>query len=183
MQHAPSFPVGLTVTWKPESHALVPNNYLRNWLLDTGSLTERIQSHCRQFSVYRIGQGVAPLSTEETQRLNDIDSAYEIREVLLLADDTPWVFARSVVPVSLSTGEWRDLGSQPLGKLLFNDTRFTRGEFEVAEVPFSVLSSLPITPVSHPLYGRRSLFTLEEKQILVAEVFLPASPVYQSVVS
>jgi len=183
LPNALSFPVGLDVSWSAADQMAIPNNYLRNWLLDTGSLTERIQAHCRQFEVHRIGQGIAPLSKEEKTRLNIADTHYEIREVILLADNQPWVFARSVVPESLSSGEWRDLGNQPLGKLLFNDKRFARSGFEVAAIESKALQVLPIADVEYPLYGRRSLFTLDDKQILVAEVFLPASPVYQSLVS
>ena len=176
-----NFPIGLNVDWSPASKVSITDHYLRNWLLDTSSLTERIEAHCRVFSVFRLGQGRAALSENEKLSLEASSSSthYEVREVILIADEQPWVFARSVVPETLTSGEWKHLGNRPLGKLLFNDARFERGEFEVAKITSEQLSNLPIEPASHDLYGRRSLFTQQQNKVLVAEVFLPASPVYK----
>lgn len=169
--------------WQPADTLTNLNHYLHNWLLDTGSLTERIQSMCRQFRVHIVGQGNAPLHTSENNKLPLSESAYHVRETVLFADDVPWVFARSVIPTLLTQGEWKTLGTSPLGKQLFNDSRFTRGEFEVANLATSQLSGVINTPTTlETLYGRRSAFHFAGQDILVAEVFLPASPAYQGVI-
>lgn len=135
---------------------------------------------CREFAVHRLGQGAAPLTADEIQLLQSDQSAYEVREVILYADDKPWVFARSVIPTALTNGEWKTLGNKPLGKLLFNDQRFRRGEFEVTRIKPSALAALALDSVDFDLYGRRSLFAVHDFKVLVAEVFLPNSPVYKS---
>ena len=138
---------------------------------------------CRQFQVHIIGQGNAPLHDSECNKLPQPVDAYHVRETLLLADDVPWVFARSVIPTLLTQGEWKTLGTSPLGKQLFNDKRFVRGAFEVAKMPSGQLSAVLASPTKLDyLYGRRSAFHFAGQDILVAEVFLPNSPVYQGVI-
>lgn len=182
MQGLSVFPIGLDVDWQSASTSHISDHYINNWLVDTGSLTERIQSLCRHFQVQKLGQGNAPLHQHESALLSGKAHDYEVREVVLLADDAPWVFARSIVPKSLSKGEWRHLGSKPLGQLLFNDNRFNRSAFDIATLNTQHFSMLPIEQTQYNLYGRRSLFTLDTLQVLVAEVFLPASPVYRNLV-
>lgn len=174
------FPLGLDVNWQQAQSVSIGDHYLRNWLLDTGSLTERIQSLCSSFEVERLGQSLANLHQQEILALQDNKGEYVVREVMLKADHKAWVFARSVIPLSLINGEWQSLGQQPLGKLLFNDQRFERGAFEVASIPSQHFASLGLSATEFDLLGRRSLFTLDELRVLVAEVFLPAGPMYKN---
>ena len=102
--------------------------------------------------------------------------ARHVREVLLQNGGTPWVFARSVIPVVLMETEFNQLGSQPLGKRLFNDDRFERGAFELCKVGNSSFAG----DTGVTLLGRRSCFHYRQHALLVAELFLPASPVYQT---
>lgn len=177
--HKLGFPVGLDVNWLTLDAQAFLTPTLQDWLVDTGSLTERIQGLCDQFTVSVLGQGTAPLHDNERACLVNDDVDYQVREVLLLADDTPWVFARSVIPGVLLEKEWHSLGNAPLGKQLFNDKRFKRGDFEIATVdsrffPEFINDKRP----GQTLYARRSLFRLVEHSVLVAEVFLPDSLAY-----
>ena len=104
-----------------------------------------------------------------------------IREVQLLCGETPWVFARTVIPVRTLTGAQRRLawlGSRPLGAYLFADPAMQRGPVELvcirpgAEMYQAAVKSLADHPGS--LWGRRSLFRLAGKPLLVCEMFLPA---------
>ncbi|MEW9798041.1 chorismate--pyruvate lyase family protein [Alteromonas sp. CYL-A6] len=181
MQGTVHFPVGLDVEWHAPTAAHIPDAYLKNWLLDTGSLTERVQALCRQFDLTVLGQGSSTLHAAERDWLNaDDDSHYDVREVLLVADGTPWVFARSVIPHALIKQELANLGSEPLGRRLFNDARFQRTEFEVCQLNDDQ-SALFFAQCARrwPLWGRRSRFSIDGLQMIVAEVFLPASPAYE----
>jgi len=192
-----SFPVGLNVEWMQADSAPRNNPYLKNWLLDTGSLTERVQSLCHQFSLVVLGQAATALHQSEqallskgryntlsTQPSNQSASEpsiqpsrpFQVREVLLCGNTLPWVFARSVIPQRLVDAELANLGSEPLGKRLFNDARFIRSEFELCQLPATALGF----ERNQQLWGRRSLFTLGEDSMIVAEVFLPDAPVYYS---
>lgn len=168
------FPVGLNTTWQIPAAVDGISETVASWLLDTGSLTERVQANTTSFSLQVVGEGKVPLHSNESAMLKESAEHYQIREVLLKAGGTPWIFARSVLPEALVNSEFRELGSEPLGKRLFNDSRFVRGEFEVCRVSLPPLSTSEV-PV---LWGRRSSFTFESYTMLVAEVFLPASPLY-----
>lgn len=177
---SPEFPVGLDVQWKPSEQVALPDPYLKNWLLDTGSLTERVQSLCRHFALEKLGQGNEPLHESEQALLDaSDDSHWQIREVLLCADGEPWVYARSVIPQSLIDDELANLGTQPLGKRLFNDSRFARSDFELCQATPETLSRLNLD-IADTLWGRRSLFSFQGSRMIVAEVFLPGAPAYES---
>jgi chorismate--pyruvate lyase len=103
-----------------------------------------------------------------------------IREVRLMCGDTPWVFARTVIPVRSLRGAQRRLirlGSKPLGAALFADPGLRRGEVEVARMsPGEQLFARAVGSAtsSKAVWGRRSVFWLQGKPLLVSEIFLPA---------
>ncbi len=179
------FPVNLTNEW----HTTIPVNlspYLINWLLDPGSLTARLKQHCRDFRVELLGQQV--MTNHEVTANNEISAGEQVivREVLLYCDQQPHVFARSLLPLKSLTGEQQqlaDLGTQPLGQVLFSDPALKRSTIEVAAFDehssvMKLANQLGLR-CNHLLWGRRSLFTLAQKPIAVAEVFLPQSYAYQ----
>lgn len=169
------FPVGLDVQWTQPELVELNDPYLKNWLLDTGSLTERVQSHCHHFSLALLGQGTVALEDSEKLLLQgNSDSDYQVREVLLCDNSSPWIFARSVIPQDLIAAELANLGQEPLGKRLFNDKRFIRSGFEVCCL---LAEDLGINS-KQQLWGRRSMFTLGKHNLIVAEIFLPHAPVY-----
>ncbi|GGW85100.1 chorismate--pyruvate lyase family protein [Alteromonas halophila] len=176
MQSNWSFPVGLDVHWQSPQSVAFSDPYLKNWLLDTGSLTERVQSLCRQFELVVLGQGQQQMHRAEQDWLGSDQGSVDVREVLLCADGVPWVFARSVIPHALIYGELADLGSEPLGKRLFNDARFTRSAFELCTLPSTAFSD---NLVRKALWGRRSRFARDGYRMIVAEVFLPPAPAYE----
>nr|WP_269468601.1 chorismate lyase [Alteromonas sp. ASW11-130] len=174
-----SFPVGLDVNWEDADKVTIPNPYLKNWLLDTGSLTERLQAMCRQFSLQKLGQEEQILHKCEQEWLTtDNTTRWYIREVVLFGDHQPWVFARSVIPHQLVEGELSGIGSQPLGKIIFNDHRFTRSEFQLCKINSDKMARFNPDQTNATLWGRRSKFTCNEVDMLVAEVFLAQAPVY-----
>ena len=104
-----------------------------------------------------------------------------VRQVQLLCEGTPWVFARTVVPVSTLSGAQRQLarlGNRPLGAFLFADPGMQRGPVELAcirkgQAMFSE-ASLGLKQKPAEVWGRRSVFRVGGKPLLVAELFLPA---------
>ncbi|NMH59821.1 chorismate--pyruvate lyase family protein [Alteromonas ponticola] len=174
-----SFPVGLDVEWVYADRVSIPNSYLKNWLLDTGSLTERLQSMSRHFALQKLGQAEQMLHKCEREWLSKEEvSRWYVREVVLFGDQQPWVFARSVIPHQLVEGELANIGSQPLGKIIFNDQRFTRSKFQLCKIDSHQLTSLCAAQQHRTLWGRRSKFTFNDVNMLVAEVFLPQAPAY-----
>lgn len=178
-------PISLACLWQPAEQLKVPNARLKNWLLDSGSLTERLQARCHDFELQLLDQRQAEISLEENQQLNTSaqhilpNDAWQVREVLLCGNGQAWVYARSIIPAALCSGELAQLGNQPLGKLIFNDPRFVRQPFQLTQLtqvrPLAEALQLNITM---PLWGRRSVFHFNQYAMSVAEIFLPQSPAY-----
>lgn len=166
-------------SWFDHPHAM-PRN-LRGWLCDRGSLTARLKAHCRRFSVVPLATGLARPNLDEHALLNTrVGTLAYVREVLLLCDDVPVVFAHSVLPCRSLAGPWHGLarlGSRPLGEALFNDHRIERRPlaFRTVRSGHPLLRALARhTSVQHAtLHARRSVFCLARQPLLVTEVFLP----------
>ncbi|OZG75492.1 hypothetical protein BTA51_01265 [Hahella sp. CCB-MM4] len=149
----------------------------RDWVLDRGSLTKRlIETSDGDFRVEVISQRNGfPLPTElEALGLTQRQSCI-IREVALICFDQPWVYARSIVPNATLSGSARrlaHLGNKPLGAFLFNAPDMERGPLELTQYHNLFKGELiPGEPLSG--WGRRSVFYLGDKPLLVCEFFTP----------
>ncbi len=181
----PLFPVTLTSQWHdPQQSSL--HSMLLDWLLDSTSLTARLKKHCRHFRVELLGQQIEACRREEAT--SDIIAGEQVlvREVALYCDDVPQVFARSLLPLTSLTGEEQrlaSLGTQSLGQVLFSSPKLVRKKIHIASFNSSSRVGLFAThlglTVKEPLWGRRSTFILENKPLIVAEVFLPNAFAYQ----
>lgn len=154
---------------------------LRTWLMCRGSLTRKLKAHCAHFRVYPVTTGFALAHTDEYAPLHlRSDSLAYVREVLLMCDDHPVVFAHSVLPRPGLRGGWNGitrLGSRPLGEALFKNPRIRREALAYRQIDarhplFRALRR------NHPLsarvlWARRSVFRLNGHPLLVTEVFLP----------
>ncbi|MCK5639513.1 MAG: chorismate lyase [Gammaproteobacteria bacterium] len=159
----------------------IPQSLL-SWLLDQSSLTLRLQQACGgNFSVRVLSQHWSSPGPDEANLLGlRRGERALVRQVHLLCDGQPWVFARTVIPVSTLRGRGRrlsQLGSRPLGEVLFADPSISRGTMQIASIhPGQVLfrratSLLDVEPET--IWGRRSLFYMGRRPLLVNEVFLP----------
>lgn len=156
---------------------------LRSWLFDPGSLTRRVQAACgARFRVELLEQQWRRPHPEELRRLRLRPGVRAlVRHVFLSCGEQPWVFARTVVPrATLSGGERQlaRLGTRPLGAVLFADPGLERHAMEYAAVGGRYRSYAPVAAAAPELdegiWGRRSLFCLRGKPLLVSEFFLPA---------
>lgn len=152
------------------------------WLKDDGSLTKRLISHCSgQFSVsVRQQQTKKPFNSERQILAMQNAKVAFIREVELRCNNQPWVFARTLIPMSSLSGAARRLaylGNKPLGALLFANPSTKRGLVQIARLlPRHSLFSIAVENLKHKpdeLWARRTLFWYEKKPLLVNEVFLP----------
>jgi chorismate lyase len=162
----------------------VPDSVL-HWLLDPASLTRRIQLACGgRFRVAVLAEGWARPQVNEAEVLGMREQVWGFaREVQLLCDEKPWVFARTVIPRTTLVGSNRRLTrlkTRPLGAVLFADPTMERGPVEIARItPCDRLYPHAIHHLAnHPeaIWGRRSVFTLSGKPLLVSEIFLPGIP-------
>ena len=154
---------------------------LRGWLLNSDSLTRRLQQASDgQLTVQVLNQSVQLPGLSECRALGLAPRRRAlVREVVLSGRGSPWVYARSVLPLTTLSGplrRLRHLDNRPLGELLFNDPTMTREPLEWACISAENSTALaPQLPLyREPVWGRRSVFRLAGKPLLVCEIFLPS---------
>jgi chorismate lyase len=169
----PMFRADSDLGWKsPSQYFPGPGPEWSQWLLDPGSLTQRLVSLSDgKFQVEVLDecwsrQYSAALLPCFGSRL--VKQLMWSRQVVLKGNGTPWVAAHSLIPTSSLRGSLRQLSklqSRPLGAFLFRHPSLVRDKLEIARVGDG--------------WGRRSVFYLYDKPLLVAEFFLPALLNYQ----
>jgi len=158
----------------------------RPWLIERGSLTKRLQAKTRRFRVKPLFvlDGLPYLDESILLGLVPHHQAL-LRDVILMDDQRPLVFAHSVLPHASLRGVWRGLsrlGSQPLGAALFADPRVLRTPLQYKKIcQHHVLFQALVQQLDQMpsfLWARRSIFKLKSaykhQTIMVTEVFLPA---------
>ncbi len=134
-------------------------------LFDRGSLTQvLIDLSNDHFNVNLLRQEVELPASHESEKLGlKKDEQAIIREVELQIHHQAVVFARSVIPLSFVGDTVSQLGTKPLGQLLFKDGKIRVSKREFAEIETNGQTTL----------ARRTPYDYEQSQVLVAEYFLP----------
>jgi len=165
--------------WLPPRHIAKPRGPLQQWLLDQSSLTDKLVKASKgDFRVRLLRQNWQRPSLSEARLLElPWHQWVRVREVLLCGHGSSWVYARTLFPVETLKGKlgWlRMLKTRPLGAVLFNNYQTRRSNFEIARL--DQRSQLPkqLFGETEWLWGRRSVFEMNKKTMLVAEIFLPA---------
>lgn len=167
-EHYPLSADSADLLWRPAGRVLPrPQPELQAWLLDPGSLTQRLKE--RSAGLFRVQVLEEKWVRHTSPSLLQCFPIYLTRsrmwsrKVLLKCGDLPWVMAHSLIPVTTMVGELRclrTLSERPLGEFLFSDPLLQRSQLELTQW--------------RDIYGRRSLFHLQGRPLLVAEFFLPA---------
>ncbi|MGF1685223.1 chorismate lyase [Photobacterium japonica] len=159
--------------WVAADETSVAGTDFGHWLLEQHSLSRRFEQYCRQFTVSLAEQvtiGPEHLALDERQLLGA--SACLLRKVVLKGDGVPWVFARTLIPETTLTGQEQDLaqlGDMPLGFRVFTDRSARRDALMIANVGTA----------EAPIWARRSRLWINNKPLLVAELFLQDAPIYK----
>lgn len=157
---------------------------LRPWLTDPASLTARIRARSKEFAVQVRAQRLGRPNRDEARLLGLRRGELAwIREVLLIADGRPVVFARSVLPRAGLRGVWRlfqGMGARPLGAALFADPRIARQPLACIGLDrrdaryHRIAAGLAGQALPARVWARRSVFLLRGRALLVSEAFAPA---------
>jgi chorismate--pyruvate lyase len=128
----------------------------------------------KPFRVRLLRQGVGWPRQDEAQALGIGTKRYAwLREVALCLDETPWVVARSVAPLTQLKGQrLESLGEHSLGSWLFRQPDLVRGPLEATTQPPLFISVNGID--GRCAWGRRSVFYHGCLSLLVQEYFLGA---------
>jgi chorismate lyase len=163
-----------------------------HWLINSASLTARLQQKYAHFAVKPVAVKYAKAIADEAALLHlPARKTALIREVLLLGNNQPVVFAHSVLPRTSLRGAWNGLGrlgNKPLGATLFANPKVKRTPLSYKKLSKNhvlyrqavkhLLNAQQIsqktTQVPPFLWARRSIFSLNCATILVTEIFLPS---------
>lgn len=167
--------------WQSDLPALPLSRELRSWLQEPGSLTLRGQNSFSRFTVSPVFEGLARPQDGRMGR-----KCLPVREVVLLADGQPFIFAHSVL-AGQSRGvlaRWlKGLGSRSLGSLLFRLPGFQRGKLGFAQLDARdalyhlagrQLSAAGL-PVPATLWARSCEHGFGQQSVRVTEVFIGPS--------
>jgi chorismate lyase len=159
--------------WGGTASIPIQNQELASWVLEPGSLTQRLRKRFGPaFTVRLLQQRLATPFQEEKRALQlQNGNRVIVREVALMAGEQPVILARSVLPeetIQFADPRLGRLGTQPLGDILFSRPdlqrlalQWTKGRIKGESNP-------------HRVVGRRSLYLLgEHSPLLVAEFFMP----------
>ena len=147
-----------------EFHNESIGTHVKSWLTETGPITNRIKSN-GTFKLELIKDEVGTVKRIDANFLGEDLGEIKIREVLLLSNNKPKVFARSLIPnrtIEKGLSELGELGSKPLGDILFEKEIFKKIETVFAK--FSESGNL--------YWGRKSKYLVKVYPLSVMEVFL-----------
>jgi chorismate--pyruvate lyase len=158
----------------------LPEN-VQSWTYEPGSLTQRLRDY------YGAAIGVKVLLQKwntpfltERRLLKLSENRYSfIREVLLHADGKPLILARTIIPVKtvkVAKSNLSHLGNRPLGEVIFSYPKLERNEMDITliEPPIWSRSAIAKAGIDQAIWGRRTVYAIAQRQMLVSEFFLPA---------
>jgi len=160
------------VDWQDIDKFELSSSVSLHWLLERGSLSRRFEEKCENLTVKMLFNemiSAREVTIEEKELLSDTDCL--LREVILLGDEQEWVIGRTLIPEASLDEQPHNLvqqGTIPLGLTVFSVEGVSRDALQLGWV------NLP----NQRLIARRSRLWMNNKPMLVAELFLPDSPVY-----
>ena len=141
------------------------NTSILSWLLESGPITNRIKLS-QEFELELLNDEIDEISKEEELFLNSVSETFRVRRVILLGNNTPVVYAKSVIPSSTIENGLSSLGkigNAPLGDILFTPGVFTKLEMVCASF---------LSKEKNIYWGRKIKYSVNSEPISVMEVFL-----------
>ena len=141
------------------------NASVLSWLSESGPITNRIKLS-QKFELELLNDEIDEISKEEELFLNSFSETFRVRRVILLGNNTPVVYAKSVIPSSTIENGLSSLGkigNAPLGDILFTPGVFTKLEMVCASF---------LSKEKNVYWGRKIKYSVNSEPISVMEVFL-----------
>ena len=157
----------------------LPDN-VQSWTYESGSLTQRLRNfYGNAVAVKVLLQRWHKPFLSERRLLQLPEHQYSLtREVLLHVNGKPLILARTIIPVTTIKAAKRNLsqlGNRPLGEIIFSYPKLERIAMDVALINLSTWtqSAIADAAIDQSIWGRRTVFAIAHKQMLVSEFFLP----------
>ena len=153
---------------------------VQSWTYEAGSLTRRLRDYYGDsISVKLLFHQWRTPFLSERRLLRMPEHRYCLtREVLLHADGLPLILARTIIPeqtIKGVHGNLSHLGNRPLGEVIFSYPKLERLEMDVALIHQHswTQNTLATADINEPIWGRRTVYAIAHRQMLVSEFFLP----------
>ena len=152
---------------------------VQSWTYESGSLTQRLRAVYGDkvavtvlFQPWRV-----PFLTERKLLKLPEQRLCLTREVLLHIDNKPLILARTIIPAATIkiASSLAHLGTRPLGEVIFSYPKLERLAMDVTLIhpPIWTQNALTIAAIQQPIWGRRTVYAINHRQMLVSEFFLP----------
>ena len=119
----------------------------------------------KKFRLELIQDELSEVKEDEILFLTTDDESIRVREVILYGNDTPMVFARTIIPnttINKGLKELGEIGNKPLGDILFEKNIFSKENIVFAT--FKDGKSI--------FWGRKIKYSVKNQPFSVMEVFL-----------
>ena len=152
-------------SWISETNSVeVRNKEILSWLNEAGSITSRIKSFSN-FKLKLLKDGPGEVDIIEDDLIISNYQENKIREVILLSNEEPLIYAKSIIPletIKLGLNILGNLKENPLGDILFSNPEIKKkymlfARFQSKEEIF---------------YGRKGIYTVKGYPFSVCEIFL-----------
>ena len=143
---------------------LLANENIKSWLIEKGPITKRIKSK-ESFKLNLIKDEICSVDDSEKKFLEESSDKIKVREVILMGNNIPRVYAKSLIPIrTIENGFSRlgELGTKPLGDILFEKEIFKKTDVVYAQ--FQDKDSI--------FWGRKTKYIVKNMPLSVMEVFL-----------
>ena len=143
---------------------LLANENIKSWLIEQGPITKRIKSE-ESFKLNLIKDEISAVDDSEKKFLEESSDKIKVREVILMGNNIPRVYAKSLIPIrTIENGFSRlgELGTKPLGDILFEKEIFEKTDVVYAQ--FQDKDSI--------FWGRKTKYIVKNMPLSVMEVFL-----------
>jgi chorismate lyase len=157
----------------------LPGN-VQSWTYESGSLTRRLRSYYGDaVAVNVLLQHWNKPFLSERRLLKLPEHQYSLtREVLLHADGKPLILARTIIPkstIKAAKSNLSRLGNRPLGEIIFSYPKLERIAMDITLIDPSTWTQSVIAEagINQSIWGRRTVYAIAHKQMLVSEFFLP----------
>lgn len=153
---------------------------VQSWTYESGSLTQRLRATYGNAVAVNVlfQQWRVPFLTERKLLGLHEQRVCLTREVLLHANGKPLILARTILPaatIKVANRSLSKLGTRPLGEVIFSYPHLERIAMDVSLIKPNEWTSnaLSIAHIKQPIWGRRTVYAIKHKQMLVSEFFLP----------
>jgi len=154
---------------------------VQSWTYESGSLTQRLRATYGDSVAVKVlfQQWRVPFLSERKALGLHENRVCLIREVLLHANAKPLILARTILPaatIKIANRSLSKLGTRPLGEVIFSYPHLERIAMDVTLINSNewIPRALDIGHIQQPIWGRRTVYAIKHRQMLVSEFFLPA---------